>query len=110
MAQIDVLHQETLERLLAEPWEVDNRAVWEDGTQVMTKRIPFVVNVYDLSKEFPASTIRPVPLKTCFREIDWIFRQRSNNVNDFKGKIWDSWADEAGSIGKALTKPSAFIQ
>lgn len=101
MTQIDLFHQETLRKLIAEPWEPDNRAVWEDGTPVMTKRIPFVVNEYDLSKEFPASTIRPVPLKTCFREIDWIFRQRSNNVNDFKGKIWDSWADEAGSIGKA---------
>lgn len=101
MTQIDVFHQETLKKLLAEEWEPDNRAVWEDGTPVMTKRIPFVVNEYDLSKEFPASTIRPVPFKTCFREIDWIYRQRSNNVNDLKGKIWDSWADKTGSIGKA---------
>lgn len=101
MSKIDVMHQETLKKLLNEPWEVDNRAKWGDGSPVMTKRIPFVVNEYDLSKEFPASTIRPVPFKTCFREIDWIYRQRSNNVNDFKGKIWDSWADEAGSIGKA---------
>lgn len=101
MSVIDQYHQETLKQLLAEPWEPDNRAVWEDGTPVMTKRIPFVVREYDLSKEFPASTIRGVPLKTCFREIDWIYRQRSNNVNDFKGKIWNSWADESGSIGRA---------
>lgn len=101
MSKIDVIHQETLKKLLNEPWEVDNRAKWEDGSPVMTKRIPFVVNEYDLSEEFPIPTIRPLPFKTCFREIDWIYRKRSNNVNDFKGKIWDSWADDSGSIGKA---------
>lgn len=101
MSKIDVYHQETLKQLLEEPWEPDNRAVWKDGSPVMTKRIPFVVREYDLSKEFPASTIRPVPFKTAFREVDWIYRKRSNNVNDFNGDIWDSWADEKGSIGKA---------
>lgn len=101
MSTIDRYHQETLRELLAEEWEPDNRAVWADGTPVMTKRLPFVVRTYDLSKEFPASTIRPVPLKTTFREVDWIYRKRSNNVNDFNGKIWDSWADEDGSIGSA---------
>lgn len=45
MSKIDIYHQQTLAQLLSEPWEVDNRAVWEDGTQVMTKRIPFIVNV-----------------------------------------------------------------
>lgn len=101
MSQIDLYHQDTLKTLLKEDWEPDNRAVWEDGTPVMTKRTPFVIRKYDLSKEFPAPTIRGVPLGLCFREIDWIYRQRSNDVNDFKGKIWDSWADEKGSIGKS---------
>lgn len=101
MAQIDVFQQEMIRKFKEEPWEEDNRSVWEDGSSPKTKRIPFVSNKYDLSKEFPASTLRPVAFKTCFREIDWIYRQRSNNVNDFKGKIWDSWADETGSIGKA---------
>lgn len=110
MSQIDVFHQETLLKLLKEPWETDNRAKWEDGTPIMTKRIPFVIIEYDLSKEFPAPTIRPVPMKTCFREVDWIYRQRSNDVRNFKGKIWDSWADESGTIGKALTENGAFIQ
>jgi len=101
MSQIDLYHQDTLRTLLKEEWEPDNRAVWKDGSPIKTKRIPFVIREYDLSKEFPASTIRPVPIGLCFREIDWIYRQRSNNVNDFKGKIWDSWADEKGSIGRA---------
>lgn len=101
MSIIDDYHKETLIKLLKEEWEPDNRAVWEDGTPVMTKRIPFVIREYDLSKEFPASTLRPVPFKTSFREVDWIYRKRSNNVNDFNGKIWDSWADKEGAIGKA---------
>lgn len=101
MSSIDVQHKITLQRLLNEPWEEDNRAVWKDGSLIATKRIPFVINEYDLSREFPASTIRPVPFGLCFREIDWIYRQRSNNVNDFKGKIWDSWAGKSGSIGRA---------
>lgn len=101
MSKIDVYQQETIREFLEEEWEVDNRSTWEDGTAPKTKRIPFVSRKYDLSEEFPAGTIRPVAFKTCFREIDWIFRQRSNNVNDFKGKIWGSWADEDGSIGKA---------
>lgn len=98
---IDVQHKETLRKLLDEPWEKDNRAVWEDGSPIATKRVPFVVNEYDLSKEFPGLTIRPVPFGLCFREVDWIYRKRSNNVNDFKGKIWNSWADEERTIGKA---------
>lgn len=101
MALIDIYQKETLTRLLNEEWEVDNRAVWEDGTPVKTKRLIGIVNRYDLSKEFPGSTLRPVPLKLCCDEIDWIYRQRSNNVNDFKGKIWNAWADEEGSIGRA---------
>jgi thymidylate synthase len=101
LALIDKYQQETLKQILAQEWEPDNRAVWEDGSPIMTKRIFGVVNRYDLTKEFPAPTIRPVPLKTCFREVDWIYRKRSNNVKDFNGKIWDSWADETGSIGKA---------
>lgn len=101
MSLVDLYHQETLREILKEPWEPDNRGTWNDGTPVYTKRIFGVVRKYDLSKEFPASTIRPVPFGLCFREIDWIYRQRSNNVNDFNGKIWNSWANEEGEIGKA---------
>ncbi|MBU8772162.1 thymidylate synthase [Cytobacillus oceanisediminis] len=53
----------------------------------MTKRIFGVVYRYDLSKEFPAPILRPVPLKTCFDEVDSTYRQRSNNAIDFRGKI-----------------------
>jgi thymidylate synthase len=101
MTMADKIFKQNLKEILEQPWEVDNRARWKDGSPIATKRIVSVVNKYDLSKEFPALTLRPTPIKTCFREIDWIYRQRSNNVNDLKAKIWDDWADENGSIGKA---------
>lgn len=101
MSLSDKLFKTNLKMLLNEPWEIDNRAKWKDGTQVQTKRLVAVVNKYDLQKEFPALTVKPTPIKTCFNEIDWIYRQRSNNVNDLKSDIWNDWADEEGSIGKA---------
>lgn len=101
MAHADTLARNTLSQILDQDWEVDNRARWKDGSPIMTKRIFGVVNRYDLSKEFPASTLRPLPLNICFREIDWMYIQQSNNVNDLKAGIWDDWADESGSIRKA---------
>lgn len=101
MTLADKTFKHNLSEILNEPWEKDNRATWEDGSLVQTKRIVAVVNEFDLSKEFPALTLRPTPIKTCFNEIDWIYRKRSNNVNDLKSKIWDQWSDENGSIGKA---------
>ena len=77
------------------------RPVWEDGTPAHTIKQFGVVNRYDLQKEFPAITLRPVPLKVCVDEILWIWQKKSNNINDLNSKIWNSWADENGSIGKA---------
>lgn len=101
MAYADIIFKKTLKEILKQEWEVDNRATWSDGTPVMTKRIFGVVNTYDLSKEFPALTIKPTFIKGTFRETDWIYRQRSNNVNDLNTRIWDAWADENGQIGKS---------
>ncbi len=77
------------------------RPRWEDGTAAYTIKRFGVVNRYDLSKEFPALTLRRTAIKTCVDEMLWIWQRKSNNVRDLKGKIWDSWADENGSIGKA---------
>jgi thymidylate synthase len=77
------------------------RPHWEDGTPAYTIKQFGVVNRYDLSKEFPALTLRRTPIKSCVDEVLWIWQKKSNNVNDFDGHIWDSWADETGSIGKA---------
>ena len=77
------------------------RPKWEDGTHAYTIKKFGVVNRYDLSKEFPALTLRRTYIKSAIDEILWIWQKKSNNVNDLRGNIWDSWADDAGSIGKA---------
>lgn len=77
------------------------RPHWEDGTSAYTIKRFGVVNRYDLSKEFPALTLRKTPIKSCTDEMLWIWQKKSNNVNDFDGNIWDAWADTDGSIGKA---------
>ena len=78
------------------------RPVWEDtGESAYTIKRFGVVNRDDLSKEFPALTLRRTALKSAFDEILWIWQKKSNNIHDLNSHIWDSWADEDGSIGKA---------
>lgn len=77
------------------------RPKWEDGTSAYTIKRFGVVNSYDLSKEFPALTLRRTGLKSCMDEILWIYQKKSNNIHDLNSHIWDEWADETGSIGKA---------
>ena len=77
------------------------RPHWEDGTPAHTLKTFGVVNRYDLQKEFPALTLRPTNIKAAVDEILWIWQKKSNNIHDLNSHIWDSWADEQGSIGKA---------
>ncbi len=77
------------------------RPHWEDGSTAYTIKKFGVVNRYDLREEFPAMTFRKVAFKTCIDEILWIWQRKSSNIHDLKGRIWDAWADESGSIGKA---------
>lgn len=77
------------------------RPKWEDGSFAYTLKQFGVVNRYDLSKEFPAITLRKTAIKSATDEMLWIWQQKSNNIHDLHSHIWDSWADEKGSIGKA---------
>lgn len=77
------------------------RPKWEDGTSAYTVKKFGVVNRYDLSKEFPAITLRRTAIKSCTNEMLWIWQKKSNNIHDLKSSVWDEWADETGSIGKA---------
>lgn len=77
------------------------RPHWEDGTPAYTIKKFGVVNRYDLSKEFPILTLRRTALKSATDEMLWIWQKKSNNVHDLHSHIWDAWADEDGSIGKA---------
>lgn len=77
------------------------RPHWEDGTPAHTFKTFGIVNRYDLSKEFPIMTLRRQYFKSAVDELLWIWQKHSNNVHDLKSHVWDAWADETGSIGKA---------
>ena len=77
------------------------RPKWEDGTYAYTIKRFGVVNRYDLSKEFPALTLRKTYVKSAVDEMLWIWQKKSNNIHDLHSHVWDEWADADGSIGKA---------
>ena len=77
------------------------RPHWEDGTPAYTIKKFGVCNRYDLRREFPALTLRRTALKSAMDEVLWIYQRKSNNIHDLHSHIWDEWADETGSIGKA---------
>ncbi len=77
------------------------RAKWSDGNIAHTIKSFAVVNRYNLSEEFPILTLRPTNLKAAIDELLWIWQKKSNNIKELNSRIWDSWADEEGSIGKA---------
>ncbi|MBQ8425031.1 MAG: thymidylate synthase [Clostridia bacterium] len=84
-------------------WDTDKdvRPKWADGTPAHTIKKFGLVNRYDLSKEFPIITVRQTFYKSAIDELLWIWQKKSNNVADLNSHIWDSWADENGTIGKA---------
>ncbi|MCR5104380.1 MAG: thymidylate synthase [Eubacterium sp.] len=77
------------------------RPKWSDGTDAFTIKKFGIVNRYNLQEEFPAITLRKTYIKSAIDEILWIYQKKSNNIHDLKSGIWDEWADETGSIGKA---------
>ena len=84
-------------------WDTDLkvRPRWDDGESAHTVKKFGIVNRYDLSEEFPILTIRRTYWKSAIDELLWIWQKKSNNVHDLKSHVWDAWADETGSIGKA---------
>lgn len=95
-------------------WDTDQevRPRWEDGTPAHTVKKFGIVNRYDLKTEFPILTIRRTYWKSALDELLWIWQKKSNNIRDLSSHVWDSWADESGSIGKAygyqLAKKSIY--
>ena len=84
-------------------WDTDRevRPRWPDGAPAHTVKKFGIVNRYELSEEFPILTIRRTFLKSAIDELLWIWQAKSNNVNELRTRVWDAWADETGSIGKA---------
>ena len=104
MSKADVLFVNMCQKILDEGFSTEGenvRARWEDGTPAYTVKTFGVVNRYDLQEEFPALTLRRTAIKSAMDEVLWIWQKKSNNIHDLKPHIWDEWADEDGSIGKA---------
>ena len=104
MSSADIAFINTCKDILENgSWVKDEtvRPKWADGTPAYTKKKFGVVNRYDLEKEFPHITRRPIKLSVAVDEILWIWQKKSNNIHDLNSHIWDLWADEEGSIGKA---------
>lgn len=104
MSKADILFVNMCQDILDNGFSSEGQEVrprWEDGAPAHTIKRFGVVNRYDLQEEFPALTLRPTAIKTAVDEMLWIWQKKSNNIKDLRGKIWDSWADENGSIGKA---------
>lgn len=77
------------------------RPRWEDGSFAYTIKRFGVVNRYDLRREFPVITLRKTAIKSATDEVLWIWQKKSNRVSELSSHIWDAWADEDGTIGKA---------
>ena len=104
MSYADKIFVETCKDILANGFsdkDLHVRPRWEDGTPAHTIKKFGVVNRYDLKKKFPILTIRRTYWKSALDEVLWIWQKKSNNVHDLSSHIWDAWADETGSIGKA---------
>ena len=104
MSYADRVFKETIRRILDEGVSDENLSVrprWADGTPAHTKAVFGVVNRYDLSAEFPIMTLRRTYWKSALDEVLWIWQRKSNNIHDLKSTVWDEWADENGTIGKA---------
>lgn len=104
MSKADIIFKEMCEDILTNGTDTKGEKVrphWEDGEASYTIKKFGVVNRYDLREEFPAITFRQTGFKNAVDEILWIWQKKSNNIKDLRSHIWDSWADENGSIGKA---------
>lgn len=104
MSYADQVFAQNCRNILAKGvWDTDRpvRPKWEDGTSAHTIKLFGVVNRYDLREEFPILTLRRQYFKSALDELFWIWQKKSNNVHQLSSHVWDAWADESGSIGKA---------
>lgn len=104
MSLADELFIENCRDILENGISDEDRSVrprWEDGTPAHTIKKFCIVNRYDLRKEFPIMTLRRIYYRSAINEILWIYQKKSNRVADLDSHIWDAWADENGTIGKA---------
>jgi len=104
MSYADKLFYENCKDILANGvWDkgLAVRTRWDDGECAYTQKKFGIINRYNLQEEFPILTLRETKFEKAIDEVLWIWQKKSNNINELKSNIWDAWADEQGSIGKA---------
>ena len=104
MSRADEIFKQNIRQILdTGVWDTDFdvRPRWSDGTPAHTVKCFGIVNRYDLSEEFPILTLRKTNLKNAVDELLWIWQKKSNRICDLHSHIWDQWAGEDGTIGKA---------
>lgn len=104
MSKADLIFQQNMRSIIDNGFsdaDLKVRPHWADGTPAHTKKQFCIVNRYNLQEEFPVITLRKTAFKKAVDELLWIWQKKSNNIHDLNSHIWDSWADETGSIGKA---------
>lgn len=106
MTQADKNFIETCTKIIDEGFSSEGTGVrtrWDDGEEANYFSIVGVQNKYDVEKEFPMITLRnnSRTVKNAIDEILWIWQKKSNRIEDLHSHIWDQWADEDGTIGKA---------
>ena len=104
MSKADIIFRDVCLKILNEGISDENmnvRPKWEDGTPAYTRKVFGVVNRYNLQEEFPLMTMRRTYWKSALDELLWIYQKKSNDIHNLRSHVWDQWADETGSIGKA---------
>ena len=101
MSKADTIFVDMCRDILDNGYSTDVRARWEDGSSAYTIKRFGIVNRYDLSKEFPALTLRPTGWKNAIDELLWIWQKKTNDITQLQSHIWDAWAGEDNTIGKA---------
>ncbi|MBR7121972.1 MAG: thymidylate synthase [Oscillospiraceae bacterium] len=104
MSKADELYRATCLDILENGFydtELEVRPKWADGTPAHTVKKFGVVNRYNLKEEFPLMTLRRTYWKSALDELLWIWQKKSNRIEDLGSHVWDEWAGEDGTIGKA---------
>ena len=104
MSRADELYRATCLDILENGFydtDLEVRPRWADGTPAHTVKKFGVVNRYNLQEEFPIMTLRRTYWKSAVDELLWIWQKKSNEVSKLGSHVWDEWAGEDGTIGKA---------
>ena len=95
LAKADKYLKETITEILEEgQWDKEPRTRWADNTPAHSKFVTQKVYQYDISKgEFPINTLRTTALKGGFYDIEAIYINQTNIVEEMHPSIHNWWKD-----------------